>query len=296
MPLMAGSGKCKRVPWKADSQVRDTNVILPVFMAFCAIAASMPSWNRPHSKFVVTLRARADFYYPVYADAVEVFAAAIWTRREFTSYACEWKDRSFRDEMEAQRNRRASSSLRLITISMTRTGCFTTPSWMWSGRRSGMSRPRFVVPVCLPVCDGVWKIFRRSRCRPTAANYGTSGRIPSIPCYPRGAPRPCRKRNRIHGQATEIRISRYRSDTMRSALGYVRYHQAGVRPKTRFDYRQAIAVCLAGIPAELKVFGSFFDGATSLDTADLNRATEPAVMLEGGSAWGYPRRRVRGPT
>ncbi|ASY71338.1 5-methylcytosine restriction system specificity protein McrC [Sinorhizobium fredii] len=86
------SGKRTRVPWKTDTQVRNMTVTLPVFMAYCGVAASLRAWNISHSKFIVTLRAKDDFYYPVYAEAVEVFAAGIWTFREFTSYAYEWKD------------------------------------------------------------------------------------------------------------------------------------------------------------------------------------------------------------
>lgn len=101
------SGKRTRVPWMLETQVCNSIVTLPVFMAYCSVAASLRAWNRPHSNFIVTLRARADFYHPVYAEAVEAFAAGIWERREFTSYAYEWKDRSFRDEMEAHKNKRA---------------------------------------------------------------------------------------------------------------------------------------------------------------------------------------------
>lgn len=101
------SGKGTRVPWKLETQVRNSIVTLPVFMAYCSVAASLRAWNRPHSNFIVTLRARDDFYHPVYAEAAEAFAAGIWKPREFTSYAYEWKDRSFRDEMEAHKNKRA---------------------------------------------------------------------------------------------------------------------------------------------------------------------------------------------
>lgn len=101
------SSKRTRVPWKTDTQVRNTTVTLPVFMAYCGVAASLRAWNISQSKFIVTLQARDDFYHPVYAEAAEAFAAGIWTCREFTSYAYEWKDRSFRDEMEAQKNKRA---------------------------------------------------------------------------------------------------------------------------------------------------------------------------------------------
>ena len=58
-------------------------------------------------------------------------------------------------------------------------------------------------------------------------------------------------------------------------------------PKTPADYRNAIAVCLAGIAAELEVFGSFTDGAAGSDTADLNRATELVTILEGALGMGH---------
>lgn len=91
-----------------------------------------------------------------------------------------------------------------------------------------------------------------------------------------------------YGRVSEVRISRYRIDGKRSGLGYVQYDQTGARPMTSTDYRNAIAVCLGGIAAELELFGSFTDGASGSDTADLNRATELATILEGGSAWGIP--------
>jgi ATP-dependent Zn protease len=89
------------------------------------------------------------------------------------------------------------------------------------------------------------------------------------------------------GQVSEIRISRYRIDGKSSELGRVQYDQARDKPKTPADYRNAIAVCLAGIAAELEVFGSFTDGAAGSDTADLNRATELATMLEGALSMGH---------
>lgn len=90
-----------------------------------------------------------------------------------------------------------------------------------------------------------------------------------------------------HGRVTEIKISRYRLEGKRSALGYVAYGQAGHRPKTRTDYLNAIAVCLGGIAAELELFGSFADGSSGSETADLNRATELATMLEGALGMGH---------
>jgi len=91
----------------------------------------------------------------------------------------------------------------------------------------------------------------------------------------------------FHGEVTEVKISRYRIDGKYSQLGYVQYGQIGARPKTRADYLNAIAVCLAGIAAELEVFGSFADGSSGSETADLNRATELATMLEGALGMGH---------
>jgi len=90
-----------------------------------------------------------------------------------------------------------------------------------------------------------------------------------------------------HGEVTEVKISRYRIEGKSSQLGYVQYGQIGARPKTRTDYLNAIAVCLAGIAAEMEVFDLFADGASGSETADLNRATELATMLEGSLGMGH---------
>lgn len=90
-----------------------------------------------------------------------------------------------------------------------------------------------------------------------------------------------------HGVVKEVKISRYRIEGKGSQLGYVQYDQVDVRPKTRVDYLNAIVVCLAGIAAELEVFGSFADGSSGSEAADLNRATELATMLEGALGMGH---------
>ncbi|MFA1677188.1 AAA family ATPase [Rhizobium mongolense] len=101
------SGKRTRVPWLPNMQVRKMAVTLPVFMAYCGIAASLRAWNKPNHKFIVTLQASDDFYYPVYAEAAEAFAAGIWTIKASTSYVYQWNDQSYRNEMEAHINGRA---------------------------------------------------------------------------------------------------------------------------------------------------------------------------------------------
>jgi len=90
-----------------------------------------------------------------------------------------------------------------------------------------------------------------------------------------------------HGEVSEVKISRFRVEGKSSQLGYVQYGQSGARPKTRPDYLAAIAVCLAGIAAETEVLGCFADGSSGSETADLNRATELASMLEGALGMGH---------
>lgn len=553
-----GSGKRTRVPWKTDAQVRNTTVTLPVFMAYCGVAASLRVWNKPNTKFIVTLRARVDFYHPVYAEAVEAFAAGIWERREYTSFAYEWKDRSFRDEMEADTNgraifiappdynlddderlfsdaildlkprtrRHAEAALRRAGLPLSERDVelllsepwprlvkafqdrrhpmlalerLRTHSRMPSKRVPAVSKPlgptlsdmhgygpalewganltkdladykagvlpwsdvdngvllsgppgtgktmfaealanSCQVPVIYGsvsrwqeagALDSHLKAMRASfaeakekapsillideidtlgsrtnsdrnggyfRCvlaglleqldgfdrregvvvigacnfpeqldpairRPGrldrhfevalpdkqsrlsilafhcginldhsqaekfgVATDGLSGA--DIEQLVRDAKRTARRRAEapsgthvieqlrpltelpeeyvrhvaVHeaghalvasevsfGQVSEIRISRYRIDGKSSELGRVQYDQARDKPKTPADYRNAIAVCLAGIAAELEVFGSFTDGAAGSDTADLNRATELATMLEGALGMGH---------
>ncbi|MHC2455938.1 hypothetical protein ACVMIX_002579 [Rhizobium leguminosarum] len=90
-----------------------------------------------------------------------------------------------------------------------------------------------------------------------------------------------------HGEVSEVKISRYRAEGKSSQLGYVQYGHSSARPKTRPDYLAAIAVCLAGIAAETEVYDCFADGASGSETADLNRATELATMLEGCLGMGH---------
>ncbi len=90
-----------------------------------------------------------------------------------------------------------------------------------------------------------------------------------------------------HGQVREVKISGYRIEGQPSELGYVEYGQAEGKPKTRSDYLNAIAVCVGGIAAELERFGTFAEGASGFETADLNLATELATALEGGRGMGH---------
>ncbi|KQV73240.1 AAA family ATPase [Rhizobium sp. Root1220] len=97
------SGKRTRVPWKS-TRVGSTNVTLPVFMAYCAIAAALRPWNKIERKTIVTLTFGDDYYRPVYSQAAQVFGREIWKRLDFDTFVFEWSDKSFRDQALAERN------------------------------------------------------------------------------------------------------------------------------------------------------------------------------------------------
>ncbi|TBY04256.1 AAA family ATPase [Rhizobium laguerreae] len=97
------SGKRSRVPWKS-TRVGSTNVTLPVFMAYCAIAAALRPWNNTERKTIITLVFKDDYYRPVYSHAAQVFGREIWNRLDYDTFVYEWSDKSFRDQALAERN------------------------------------------------------------------------------------------------------------------------------------------------------------------------------------------------
>lgn len=97
------SGKRTRVPWKS-TRVGSTNVTLPVFMAYCAIAAALRPWNNIERKSIVTLTFGDDYYRPVYFHAAQIFGREIWKRLDYDTFVFEWSDKSFRDQALAERN------------------------------------------------------------------------------------------------------------------------------------------------------------------------------------------------
>ncbi|MDQ0318599.1 hypothetical protein QO002_000737 [Pararhizobium capsulatum DSM 1112] len=101
------SGKQSRVPWRKVRNERGAALTLPAFMAYCAVAGALRSWNRVGAKAIVTLMAPDDFYFPIYAEAARHFASQIWKTMVFESNVFEWSDKSFRHEAEALRDERA---------------------------------------------------------------------------------------------------------------------------------------------------------------------------------------------
>lgn len=97
------SGKRTRVPWKS-TRLGNTSVTLPVFMAYCAVAAALRPWNKIERKTIVTLTFEEDYYKPVYSYAAQIFGREIWKRLDYDTFVFEWSDKSFRDQALAERN------------------------------------------------------------------------------------------------------------------------------------------------------------------------------------------------
>lgn len=72
-----------------------------------------------------------------------------------------------------------------------------------------------------------------------------------------------------------------------NALGVTVFKERLLPRKTSAYVRDKIAILLGGIAAEELLFGSFGDGAAGDPSADLNRATDLATMLE--IRWGFGR-------
>ncbi|MFK3849286.1 AAA family ATPase [Agrobacterium pusense] len=99
------SGKRTRVPWRSTTGSR-TSVTLPVYMAYCSIAAALRPWNKVERKAIVTLVFNDDYYRPVYSQAAQVFAREIWKSSDWETFIFEWSNKSFRDQSLADKNQR----------------------------------------------------------------------------------------------------------------------------------------------------------------------------------------------
>ena len=100
------SMKGSRVPWRQPLDGKRAPLTLPTFMAYCAVAGALRSWNRMNAKAIVTLVATDDFYFPVYAEAARYFASQIWKTGGLDANVYEWGDKSFRHQSEALRDAR----------------------------------------------------------------------------------------------------------------------------------------------------------------------------------------------
>ncbi|MEH0292506.1 AAA family ATPase [Agrobacterium sp. CCNWLW71] len=99
------SGKRTRVPWRPTTVSR-TSVTVPVYMAYCSIAAALRPWNEVERKAILTLVFNDDYYRPIYSQAAQVFAREIWKSSDWETFIFEWSNKSFRDQSLADRNQR----------------------------------------------------------------------------------------------------------------------------------------------------------------------------------------------
>lgn len=99
------SGKRSRVPW--NTKTREWRyVTVPVYMAYCAVAAALRPWNGIERKFIATLVFKGDYYQPIYSQAAQVFAREIWKSSDWETYVFEWSNTPFRDQSLAEKNQR----------------------------------------------------------------------------------------------------------------------------------------------------------------------------------------------
>lgn len=99
------SGKRSRVPW--NTRTREWRyVTVPVYMAYCAVAAALRPWNGVERKFIATLIFKDDYYQPIYSQAAQVFAREIWQSSDWETYIFQWSSSPFRDQSLAEKNGR----------------------------------------------------------------------------------------------------------------------------------------------------------------------------------------------
>lgn len=97
------SDKRSRCPWKLSKPNDDPYVTLPVFLAYCGIAAALRRWNRKNSKFIAILQVQGDCYLPIYSRAAEVFLMGLWEEsRDYNPCISAWDEHRHRVQIVAQ--------------------------------------------------------------------------------------------------------------------------------------------------------------------------------------------------
>ncbi len=95
------SDKRFRCPWKLSKSNDDPFVTLPVYLAYCGIAAALRSRNRKNSKFIAILQIQGDCYLPIYSQAAEVFLMGLWEERDYNPCIGGWDEKRHRDQIVA---------------------------------------------------------------------------------------------------------------------------------------------------------------------------------------------------
>lgn len=95
------SEKRLRCPWKLSKPSDDPYVTLPVYLAYCGIAAALRSRNRKNSKFIAILQIQRDCFLPIYSQAAEVFLMALREERDYNPCISAWDKKHHRDQVAA---------------------------------------------------------------------------------------------------------------------------------------------------------------------------------------------------
>lgn len=96
-----GTGK-PRIPWKAVETYDGAVMTIPVFMAFCGVAAAMRPWYRIGSKFIVTVCLPDDFATDAYVQAARIFLDRVASKVGARLVVNVWGGKhAYRDEQEA---------------------------------------------------------------------------------------------------------------------------------------------------------------------------------------------------
>ncbi|WP_223569066.1 AAA family ATPase [Agrobacterium tumefaciens] len=95
------SDKRFRCPWKLSKPNDDPYVTLPVYLAYCGIAAALRRRNRKNSKFIAILQIQGDCYLPIYSQAAEVFLMGLWDERDYNPCISAWDEKRHRDQVVA---------------------------------------------------------------------------------------------------------------------------------------------------------------------------------------------------
>lgn len=75
--------KRKRVPWQSSHVTGDPVITVPVFLAYCGVAAALRSYNRPDAGFVAALSIDSDEATDSYVDAAKIFLRRLGDHSEF---------------------------------------------------------------------------------------------------------------------------------------------------------------------------------------------------------------------
>ncbi|MDQ0321138.1 hypothetical protein QO002_003276 [Pararhizobium capsulatum DSM 1112] len=136
-------GKQSRVPWRMVRNGQAEALTLPAFMAYCAVADALRSWNRIDTKAILTLVANEDFYFPIFAEAARHFASQIWKTTVFQSNVFEWSEKPFETKPRPCATRGRYSLRRSATKSKTTTASSAMQWCHLALEQKGMPRPHF---------------------------------------------------------------------------------------------------------------------------------------------------------